>query len=54
MAESTSTLNTAVLWINTYLRENISALTGTDMPPFFPSQEDARTTVFCHDALDLR
>jgi hypothetical protein len=49
MAESTSTLNTAVLWINSYLRENISVLTGTDMPPFFPSSPtalDALTSSF--------
>jgi hypothetical protein len=49
MPESTSTLNTPVLWVNTYLRENISALTGTDMPPFFPSSPtalDALTSSF--------
>jgi hypothetical protein len=41
MAESTSTLNTPILWINTYLREKISDLSGTDMPPFFPSSPTA-------------
>jgi hypothetical protein len=37
MAESTSVLNTPVLWINTYLQEKISLLTGFQMRPFFPT-----------------
>lgn len=49
MAEPTSVLNTPVLWINEYLRENINILSGTDMPPFFPSSPtalDALTSSF--------
>jgi len=41
MAETTSVLNTPVLWINTYLQENIGSLTGIQMPPFFPSTPTA-------------
>jgi hypothetical protein len=37
MTESTSLLNTPVLWINTYLQEKISLLTGFQMKPFFPT-----------------
>lgn len=37
MTESTSVLNTPVLWINKYLQEKISLLTGIPMDPFFPT-----------------
>ena len=37
MAESTSTFNTPVLWINEYLKENIGLDTGIGVP-FFPSR----------------
>jgi hypothetical protein len=40
MTESTSVLNTPVLWINTYLQEKLSAvinLDTDDLVPFFPS-----------------
>jgi hypothetical protein len=37
MAESTSTFNTPVLWINTYLQEKIGLDTGVGVP-FFPSR----------------
>lgn len=41
MADTTSTLNTPVLWINTYLQEKIASLSGITMPPFFPSTPTA-------------
>ena len=37
MAESTSTFNTPVLWINEYLKESIGLDTGIGVP-FFPSR----------------
>jgi len=37
VAESTSTFNTPVLWINEYLKENIGLDTGIGVP-FFPSR----------------
>jgi len=40
MTESTSVLNTPVLWINTYLQEKLSSvinLDTDDLVPFFPS-----------------
>lgn len=32
-----STLNTPMLWINNYLQEKISLITGLEIPAFFPS-----------------
>ena len=37
MTESTSVLNTPVLWINQYLREKIELLAGFNDLPFFPT-----------------
>ncbi len=37
MAESTSTFNTPILWVNTYLQEKIIQLAEVPMP-FFPSR----------------
>jgi hypothetical protein len=52
MTESTSILNTPVLWINTYLQEKLSQyvqLTSNDLIPFFPTGPntiEALTTSF--------
>lgn len=32
-----STLNTPMLWINNYLQEKVTLITGLEIPPFFPS-----------------
>jgi len=37
MTESTSVLNTPVLWINQYLREKIELMTDLEDIPFFPT-----------------
>jgi hypothetical protein len=37
MTESTSVLNTPVLWINKYLQEKLTTLLGGDIVPFFPT-----------------
>lgn len=37
MTESTSVLNTPILWINQYLREKIQLLTNFNDIPFFPT-----------------
>jgi len=37
MTESTSVLNTPVLWINQYLKEKITELSGLEDIPFFPT-----------------
>jgi len=49
MTESTSVLNTPVLWINHYLREKITELAGLEDIPFFPtgpSTLEQLTTMF--------
>ena len=49
MTESTSVLNTPVLWINHYLREKITELAGLEDVPFFPtgpSTLEQLTTMF--------
>ncbi len=37
MAESTSVLNTPVLWINKYLQEKVEQLADFGSLPFFPT-----------------
>jgi hypothetical protein len=37
MTDSTSALNTPVLWINKYLQEKVDELSGLGLVPFFPT-----------------